>query len=187
MSGEFNCTCCGECCRGDMHVYLNPDDLILIARFLGLNSTRLLFERSIVIIDDERDGAPRPRLRFGSGRTGCCPFLENRLDETDEGFNLKGLCRLHPDHKPLVCILAPLFRTVELPEGAETWGFKQPLPGCPGCAEMDEAAPDGLRPDGLDTRLESETAYFKKLAEMLEMGALQDEIVSSLYYINIKQ
>ena len=84
---RFDCKCCGECCRGDMHVYLNPDDLGLIAGCLGYKSTESLFDEKIVIIDTEKNGAPVPRLRFGTGKTGCCQLLENRLDETGDGFD----------------------------------------------------------------------------------------------------
>ena len=168
-----------------MHVYLNPDDLVLIARFMGFHNTKSLFDNSIVILDYERNGAPVPRLRFSAGVNGCCPFLENRLDERGNGYKLKGLCRLHPDSKPLVCALAPLFRRVDLVSGSEEWGFKEPLPGCPGCGE-DQDLPAAERPGELESRLESERSFFKRLAALLDEKAGEEKIIKSLYYLDIK-
>ncbi|MDC7226263.1 MAG: YkgJ family cysteine cluster protein [Spirochaetales bacterium] len=189
MSTDFECRCCGECCRGEMHVYLNPDDLKLIAKFLGYPDTRRLFEESIIIIDYERNAAPVPRLRFSSGAFGCCPFLENRLEEHSGEYQLKGLCRLHPDFKPLVCWLAPLHRTVELETGTDSWGFKPPLPGCPGCdsgndTEEKTPAAEITAPEEFFARLESEKEFFRRLAVMLDSGIDEDQIIKSLYHLD---
>ena len=191
---SFSCRCCGECCRTDMHVYLNPEDLVLISRGINainadcgdfsdlgpVNNTVQLFEKSIIIIDYERNNAPLPRLRFSRGISACCPFLENRVSDKGE---LHGLCRLHPEFKPLVCWLAPRFRTVDLDEETEAWGFKPPVPGCPGVdsGESRLSAPD---PD-LSKRLEAEKKFFKTLTKMLDSKTANDVIIKELYSIDI--
>ena len=184
-----------------MHVYLNPEDLVLMARGLAANglvsdapsssfllgNTKELFDQSIVIIDYERNKAPLPRIRFSLGPAGCCPFLENRLiDEGADAGRLLGLCSLHPKYKPLVCWLAPLNRTVDLAAGTETWGFVPPLPGCPGCREaVSQESGIPAAPVALAARLKTEERFFRKLSEMLESGKSHDEIISKLYYIDI--
>ncbi len=188
-SSEGGCICCGECCRGGMHVYLNPDDLLLISRFSGLSNTYGLFEQKIVIIDYERNGAPVPRLRFSKGPAGCCSFLENRLtDEDSPGFDsgrLIGLCRLHPEYKPLVCMLAPLYRSVDLDDGSEQIGFKRPLPGCPGYIGFDEKRlPDMTLSAGLKERLRRETDFFRMLSGLIADGMSEKQIIGQLYYFD---
>lgn len=166
-----------------MHVFLNPDDLNLIACFLGFLDSKLLFDESIVIIDTERGGAPLPRLRFSSGAAGCCPFLENRLDEDGDSYSLSGLCRLHPDSKPLVCWLAPLHRTVDFDLDTELWGLKSPLPGCPGFGSFIVSEAGAPEPhEFLLGRLDSEKAFFKNLSAMLDAGIPGEEIVRRLYF-----
>ncbi len=176
-----------------MHVYLNPDDLGLIAGCLGYKSTESLFDEKIVIIDTEKNGAPVPRLRFGTGKTGCCQLLENRLDETGDGFDrLTGLCRLHPGFKPLVCMLAPYHRSVDLSDGTESWGFTAPLPGCPGCyaagsfhAEVYRLhSGDPAISPGLKDRLNRERDFYRKLSQLMESGISNDEITKMLYFFD---
>ncbi|MDC7126617.1 MAG: YkgJ family cysteine cluster protein [Spirochaetales bacterium] len=180
----FSCQCCGECCRGDMRVYLNPDDLKRIAVFEGYKNTRQLFDDFLVVIDSERSSAPLPRLRFSKGSLGCCPYLENTLDE-EPGFLLKGYCRLHPDFKPLVCMLAPMYRTIDLEEDSELWGFKTPLKDCPGCSVLTEEK-SYYAPEGLSTLLDSEKTFFKKIAGMLDSGCTNNEVIETLYYFDVK-
>lgn len=190
-----------------MKVFLNQDDLLLAARFLGFSNTKQLFENNYLIIDNSRNGAPLPRLRFSKGAAGCCPFLENRLDERAGQMQLTGLCRLHPHYKPLVCHLAPLYREIDLAAGTELWGQKRPLPGCPGSEAAFEAASDarpvaadasglsgfdrifdgGYRPpEELSGRLKAEHLFFKKLSERLKNNSSDIEIIEEFYYLDIK-
>lgn len=191
----FSCECCGECCRGDMKVFLNPDDLVLMARYLNLNNTQKLFDEKYVLIDYSRNNAPLPRIRFSKGPAGCCPFLENRLIETGSGAGpdtavLKGLCRLHPDFKPMVCHLAPLYRIVDTASGVESWGRRIPLPGCPGYSDAwdyeDISDKDFAPPEELRTRLSAEKKFFIKMTEMLESGKKKQEIIDEFYCLDIE-
>jgi hypothetical protein len=101
----------------------------------------------------------RPRLRFRSQPLRQCPFLIN-----DMGTGVyRGLCSLHPDFKPLVCVLSPLARTVTDHDGAveERWAFVPPVKGCPGVGQgepVELGAPAPLR-----TRLDAETAWMRLL------------------------
>ena len=188
----FNCQCCGECCRGEMKVFLNPGDLFLIAEFKNLKNTKQLFDESYVIIDKSRNNAPLPRLRFSKGPAGSCPFLENRLIEEDgASLLLKGMCELHPDHKPLVCLLAPFYREVNLQKNEENWGWKTPLPGCPGCSsesEFDRVESRGFSPpEELFERLAAEADFFRKISDRLNAGAADEQIISEFYYFDKNQ
>jgi Fe-S-cluster containining protein len=104
---KFNCKCCGDCCSGDMDIFLNHYDLYKIAAHLGMKSTRELFERKLVELKEGQKGLLLPKLLFKTHPYRFCPFLVNDLDEDNV---LKGYCSLHPFTKPLVCILAPTSR-----------------------------------------------------------------------------
>jgi hypothetical protein len=167
-----------------MHVYLNPDDLLLMAEKCGFSSTKELFDRGLVKIDYSRDSAPRPRIRFKEAAVKCCPFLENRLE--DDG-SLLGLCSLHPDSKPLICGLAPLFREVDLDAGTEVWGFKAPYPSCPGC-RSDKGAEiycAEIRDPAISKRLDSEKRFFSRLMALLNAETEEGRIIEELYYRSI--
>lgn len=135
----FDCTRCGECCRGDQEIYLNLDDLELLRAFLGLGTALELYRLGLVAQQADRSGQIRPLIRFAGHPVPSCPFLENRLDLSGKdprawARSLEGLCRLHPDFKPLVCRLSPLARYVEAVGTTleETWYFVPPVQDCPG-------------------------------------------------------
>ncbi|MDC7224076.1 MAG: YkgJ family cysteine cluster protein [Spirochaetales bacterium] len=163
MSKPFKCRLCGECCSGDMKVFLNPDDLNLLSAYLGNCSGEELFLRRYVTWD-EKSGVKQPRLLFKEFQgIGFCPFLENRLEEDG---TLKGLCQLHPHYKPLVCHLAPLTRSVDFETDREEFGFILPHPSCPGC-EPDEEGREELNyaslPEEIKSRLRREKEHFRTL------------------------
>ena len=175
----FTCTVCGECCRDDQKVWLNPVDLERLADHLGVSGAAELKSRRIIREEAGQHGIWRPRLRFRPSPAGLqCPFLVNDLGEDGR---LRGKCSLHrTGAKPLVCRLAPLARTVDLESGEEEWREVPPVTGCPGwpagqgppaegwTLTADEAAagiPAGLRRD-----LESETRYFRELAGDIPEG-----------------
>lgn len=166
-----------------MNVYLNPEDLLLMAVKSGFKTTKELFDRGIVIIDRQREGAPLPRIRFRDTAVKCCPFLENRLEEDG---SLLGLCKLHPDFKPLICGLAPLCREIDLDSDEEKWGFKEPYPGCRGCriekSEVNRCSE--VKDPEIIRRLDSEKKFFIRLAGMLDEGLSEELIIEELYYRN---
>ena len=173
-SGIFNCTVCGECCRGDQKVWLNPADLKRLAAHLGLPGEGELEYKRIIIEEAGQHGIRRPRLRFKPSPAGLqCPFLVNDLDENGR---LWGKCSLHETGaKPLVCRLAPLARTVDLQKGEEEWREVPPVIGCPGWPAGREPPPTGRPlaadeaaariPDDMRRELDAETGYFRELDE----------------------
>jgi len=131
----FDCSLCGSCCRGDIVIPLNLEDLQRMSAFLNFEKTAFLFEENYARELPLEAGGFRPAIRFKEYPEKFCPFLENRLDDANK---LKGLCRLHPDLKPLVCSLAPVGRELEFvneDEAKEKWYFTEPVSGCPGCRE----------------------------------------------------
>ncbi len=197
----FCCTLCGECCRGNQKVWLNPVDLLRLAAHLGYGDTGHLIDERIILIEAGEHGAPRARLRFPPGPVGpACRFLVNDLDE--EG-RLWGRCSLHDTAaKPLVCRLAPLSRLVDLavqpgaasskqrefPSAAhfEEWREVPPVIGCPGWG--DEPPPPKGReisvpvlPEALRVDLNAETEFFRRLEDMMERGEPHELIAEVLY------
>lgn len=173
---KFDCKCCGECCSGLMKVFLNPEDLVLMANYLEINSTSDLFSRGLVIIDRERSNAPLPRIRFKGGRLKFCPFIENRLDNDGR---LYGLCSLHPNHKPLVCMLAPHCREYDSSTGKEEWSALPPVEGCPGWSDELESEPVEITED-FRKRLDRESLFFRELEQMIGQ-ADENEIIKRFY------
>ena len=165
---EFNCTLCGECCRDNQEVWLNPTDIKRLARHLGLNGEQELHNRAVITYAEGQNGITRPKIRFRRTPLGRnCPFLQDSMDH--DGC-LRGRCKLHfTDAKPLVCRLAPLARTINLATGEEDWKEVPPLPGCPGWPQNPPPlegrpipAPE-LSPD-VRSDLNRETDYFRTLA-----------------------
>lgn len=126
---QFGCTLCGECCSGDMKVFVNSYDLYKMGRFLKVNHTDDLFDRGIIVLDKGQNNLDLPRIQFKTEPFSFCPFLINDFDE-DRG--LTGRCSMHLEHKPLVCRLAPLSRVLDLESGTDEFEFILPHPACPG-------------------------------------------------------
>jgi Fe-S-cluster containining protein len=126
----FECTLCGDCCTGDQEVLLNWYDLYKMARFLNYGHTADLFADGWVeLVQDKVQKVWRPRIRFKERPFKFCPFLSNELDEQDE---LKGYCQMHPNHKPLVCALAPVGCQYDSTEKKTRFLQVPPTESCPG-------------------------------------------------------
>ncbi len=167
---KFECTICGECCRGNQKVWLNPADLKRLARHLDLGGLEALEERRIVVMEAGEHGIRRPRLLFPRGPAGkACRFLINDLDEDER---LWGRCSLHfTEAKPLVCRLAPLSREIDLIDGSEEWIEIPPVTDCPGW-KINPPPPDGrsISPPNLEgplrSDLDGEREYFRDLSKL---------------------
>ncbi len=95
-----------------------------MARFLEFDSTDQLFTANLVKLIETEQGVWLPRMRFKRKPFRFCPFLIN--EET------RGICRLHPDHKPLICAMAPIARVIDFEHDRETWHLAPPVDDCPG-------------------------------------------------------
>ena len=185
----FRCTVCGECCRGNQNVWLNPTDLLRLAGHLGYKDTGRLIDERIVVIEAGEHGVSRARLRFRRGPAGpACRFLVNDLDEHGR---LWGKCSLHSsDAKPLVCRLAPLSRSVETSGGVEEWREVPPVIGCPGWGRNPPTA-DGREisvpelPAALRADLNAEVKFFRQLETMTDQGVSHDPVVEMLYRVRL--
>jgi len=157
---HFSCTLCGECCSGDMKVFLNSYDLYKMGRKLKMEHTLELFEKGYVSLDWGQNGLRLPRIQFKTKPFPFCPFLMNDFQE-ERG--LLGLCSLHPVYKPLVCKLAPLYREIDLQEDTDKLNFILPHPACPGQREDQILDPKKER-EQLKNELEFEMRYYRLLS-----------------------
>ncbi len=172
----FSCTLCGECCSGDMEVFLNSYDLYKMGRFLGFHRSETLFQRGRVTLSQGQGGLSLPKIRFKSQPFPFCPFLINDL--TEKG--LRGLCSLHEKHKPLVCALAPLSRTLDLKKKEEEFSFILPHPTCPGGEKTKKLDLGKVRSDW-KAELDLEKRYYR-LLEGHQHGDL-----SFLWYFSLEE
>ncbi|OQY31110.1 MAG: hypothetical protein B6241_14785 [Spirochaetaceae bacterium 4572_59] len=163
-SRRFSCTLCGECCSGTMEVFLNPYDLYKMGRFLNMSHSIELFEKKLIEWAPGQNSLLLPKIRFKTEPFSFCPFLIN--DYQDE-LGLRGLCSLHPEHKPLVCHLAPLTRQIDLETGEDSFGFIPPHPDCPGCGRGEEIREDLVRKE-LKSELAHEMTYYQILSDRAE-------------------
>jgi len=176
----FTCTLCGECCSGDMKVFLNSYDLYRMAQFHNMAETGELFDRNLVMMEEGQNGLLLPRIRFKSNPYPFCPFLINDFSE-EKG--LRGLCSLHPDHKPLVCRLAPLTRTLDLDSREEQFDFIPPHPGCPGCGRGDRLNPEVIGKE-MREELDFEMRYFRLLRQCARQ---REEIPDRLFRFSVSR
>ena len=180
---QFNCTLCGECCRGDMEVYLNPYDLFKLARHLGFSHTRQLFEEGYVILVRGQNDMPVPRIRFRKAIIRFCPFLTNELDDENQ---LIGRCGLHPAGKPLICSLSPVSRMIDLPAGHTEYRLVEPAPECPGMITgKQNRLSDLLRT--FNTELSFETRFYRILDQLKILKADVFSDADQLYYFESDQ
>ena len=157
----FSCTLCGECCSGNMRVFVNSLDIYRMGRFLNLEHSSELFMRQLLLLDEGQNELKLPRILFKEVPIRFCPFLINDFDE-DRG--LRGLCSLHPDHKPLVCRLAPLSRHLDLETCEDRLEFILPHPDCPG-GESDVVLDPEHERKLLAEDLDYEARYYRLLSD----------------------
>ena len=153
---KFKCTLCGECCRGNMNVFLNLYDLYKLSNFAGYTKSDDLFKNRIVDLVVGQNQITVPKIRFKRSPTVFCPFLENELSDDN---NLFGRCRLHPLDKPLICKLSPIARQIDLPSGKIKYLLVEPAPGCPGMGKPEKNALSSII-NNLDDELEFEKRFY---------------------------
>ncbi|MEJ2641462.1 MAG: YkgJ family cysteine cluster protein [Desulfosarcinaceae bacterium] len=86
----FECTQCGDCCKGFGGTYVTPDDIVALAAYLKL-SPRSVREKYLVRSGD--------RMVLAQGADGYCVFCKEKR------------CRIHPV-KPRMCRAWPFIEGV---------------------------------------------------------------------------
>jgi len=169
-----------------MKVFLNPEDLRRLGRFLGMGHTERLFQEGYLVMDRGQNGLLFPRMRFRGHRPGFCPFVENHWNP-DTG-TLRALCALHGKAKPLVCRLAPLARELDFKDAGtqagvppeESWFLQEPVTGCPGMDRgEDQLLREALAP--LREELEGEAGFFRRLMEEENRGGTPESLFETFF------
>ncbi len=177
-SFRFECTLCGDCCTGDQEVLLNPFDLYRMARFLRYPSTRQLFAQQWVeLVPDPEHNVWRPRIKFKTRPFKFCPFLINEMDDLGQ---LKGLCRLHPEFKPLVCFLAPVGCRYDAEQRKTQFLLVPPTQDCPGMkADKENDLQEYLAE--FEEALHFQEMFFEILEEVKNLHLPPERFLKELY------
>ncbi len=82
----FSCKCCGDCCSGDMDIFINLYDIYKMAKHLNYTNSRSLFDNgylslelgqnSVVVAKVRRS---KKKLRGASASKEASPQSEDRL------------------------------------------------------------------------------------------------------------
>lgn len=169
---QFKCTLCGNCCTGDQKVHLNLYDLYRMSRFHNYDNTKSLFDAGLIHLIKTDNGVFLPRIRFKVKPFCFCPFLINEEKQ--------GICKLHPDHKPLICSMAPLGRVVDFENNSETYYLIEPAPDCPG---MKSKVVNQLQDfkDEYATHLSYQERFFKLLEFLKDKNWSRSEFLELFY------
>lgn len=174
----FKCTCCGDCCTGNMQININLFDLYKISRKMGLHSTKELFLRKLVKLVQVQNGCWTPQIIFKTQPFEFCPWLIN--DMGDNGI-LRGFCSLHPYHKPLICKMAPAGRVVDFDNNQISYMLTPPTEHCPGMEIQYENTLLDLKKE-LYEELDLEYRYYNIL-ENLENKIISENVMLQEFYI----
>jgi len=181
-SYHFACTRCGNCCSGDQKVHLDLHDLYRLAGFMGHTHTSALFNSGVVILVKEEHHVYVPRIRFKRKPFVFCPFLENDYN----GSTLLTSCRLHPDHKPLICHMAPLGRVMDFSTNEETFIFVPPAPDCPGVEKSTVNYVSDFK-NKYTKELGYQREFFKLLEILKEKSLTRRQFLDTLYSFDVRQ
>jgi len=174
----FKCTQCGNCCTGDQKVHLNLYDLYKMADYHKFNDTGFLFKNGLVNLIHTKSGVYLPRIRFKVKPFRFCPYLINEED--------RGLCKLHPDSKPLICSLAPVGRIIDFEEGSESWLFVKPAPDCPGSSVHHENSLANLKEE-FKEELHFQERFFRLLNSIQYLKWERKDSLERLYTFSLLQ
>jgi len=177
----FECSRCGNCCTGDIQIQLNLYDLYKMSRFMGMDTTRDLFDKNYIRLTGHEHGVRIPAIRFKNRPFKFCPFLINDADEN--GFN-EGLCSLHPDHKPLICAMAPAGRIVDFDNDSEQFVFIKPASDCPGVDSKKENHLSEIL-DIYNLELNLQKRFFRILDSLRDRELDDSFYLENLYSFNV--
>ena len=172
----FKCTRCGNCCTGDQKVHLNIYDLYKLAGYHKFADSGQLFSSGLINLIHTKNKVYLPRIRFKVKPFRFCPYLIN-------GENT-GLCKLHPDSKPLICSLAPAGRVINFEDDSETWLFVKPAPDCPGSEIKHENSLSALKEE-FSTELQYQKRFFRLLNSIQDLNWQRKEFLERLYSFSL--
>jgi Fe-S-cluster containining protein len=180
----FECTKCGNCCTGDIRITLNLFDLYKMARFLKMDSTRDLFDQHYIrLFRHEEQNVWLPEIQFKTNPIKFCPYL---INDADDKKYIQGLCSLHPDHKPLICAMAPVGRVLDFDDDSDQFVFIKPAADCPG---VDEKKENHLS-DDIKTYCEElnlQKRFFRILERLEDVDYPMDYYLANLYQFQVDQ
>ena len=179
---DFDCTKCGNCCSGDIRITLNLYDLYKIAHFLKIKSTHKLFDQNYVrLFKLNEHNVWLPEIQFKTSPLKFCPFL---INDADDKNYIQGLCRLHPEYKPLICSMAPIGRILDFDEESDQFVFLKSAPDCPGVYEKKE---NHLSEDiaTFSDELNLQKRFFRILGQLKEIDYSIEYYQENIYQFNI--
>ncbi len=174
---HFQCTCCGDCCTGNMEININVYDLYKIARRLKLPSTGDLFKKKLVELQQVQNNCWTPQLVFKTSPFVFCPWLINDMGDDDV---LRGFCSLHSHDKPLICKMAPAGRVVDFDNGRVSYMLTPPTENCPGMEIQNVNKLSDLK-KVLHMELQFEYRFYGIL-EILEKKQISKELMLDEFY-----
>jgi hypothetical protein len=174
---NFQCTCCGDCCTGNMEININIYDLYKLAVRFGMTSTGELFEKGFIKLVQVQNGCWTPQIIFKTQPFQFCPWLINDLGDDEV---LRGFCSLHPFDKPLICKMAPAGRVVDFDYNQISYMLTPPTESCPGMEIKHENTLSVLKKE-LHDELELEYRYYAIL-ENLEKKAVSELLMRIEFY-----
>ena len=174
---HFQCTCCGDCCTGDMEININLYDLCKISKYLKLKDSRDLFNKGFVKLIQNQNECRTPQIIFKTKPFKFCPWLINDMGEDEV---LRGFCSLHPFFKPLICKMAPAGRVVDFDNDSISYMLTSPTDSCPGMLSSTVNKLSGMKRE-LKEELEYEYRFYRIL-DNLENRKLSEKVMMDDYY-----
>jgi len=179
----FECTQCGDCCRGDMRVELGLYDLYKLALFLKFTSSKELIANGYVHLQQHPQGVWMPYLRFKTYPARFCPFL---INEADDQQYWRGLCSLHPHAKPLVCALSPVGRVLDFDASQDDYVFVKPSEDCPGLDSRKKNLLSDVKA-AYGEELDYQERFFRILQGLKGAGHDRTYYLTHLYVFDVRQ
>ena len=148
-----------------------------------MESTRELFDQNyIILFQPEEHKVWLPEIQFKTKPLKFCPFL---INEADDKNYIQGLCSLHPDHKPLICAMAPVGRVLDFDDDSDQFVFIKPAADCPG---VDEKKENHLHEDikAYKEELNFQKRFFRILEQLKVVDYSKKYYQENLYQFSVE-
>lgn len=180
---HFQCSCCGDCCTGNMEININVYDLYKIARRLKLPTTGELFKKKLVNLVQVQNNCWTPQIVFKTSPFPFCPWLINDMGDDEV---LRGFCSFHPFDKPLICKMAPAGRVVDFDNDQISYMLTPPTESCPGMKIEYENRLSKLKKE-LREELEYEYRFYAILENLEKKNLSKDLMLYEFYTIDTQR